>query len=99
MRVILLMLICLFLNTPKSAEAGWLGDWLGFDDFNKRLEELNKQLTETRKNVVELGYDAVPGAWWNKLVRDLHSDNPAAKQAAQNFLKNIAKIDIDNDYE
>jgi hypothetical protein len=83
-------------SLASSVHAGFLGDWLGIDDTNKILKE---ELEGYRKTLSSIAYDSVPGAWWNKLVRDLNQGNPDEKKAAQDFLKNIAAIDTVNQYE
>lgn len=76
------------------------------DEFNKQIEEtrneLKTQIEETRgmvKQVSDNAIRAVPGERWLQLIDDLNSEDDATRTRAQDFLRRVGKIDIDNNYE
>jgi hypothetical protein len=90
----------------RAAYAGWLGDWLGVNDINAKVDQvqiaLQKELDETRKALadsVNVMSRTMPGERYLRLIDDLNSGDEKKVAAAQAFLKSLAHIDASLQYE
>lgn len=74
-------------------------------EFNRQIEEtreaLQKEIAETRKvakATADAAIRAVPGERWLQLIDDLHSQNAEKVEAAQELVKRLARVDLDEAY-
>ncbi len=68
-------------------------------EWRREVSELRKSLERTSKDIVEQADKAVlaiPGERYSRLVDDLHGDDPERKSRAQNFLKSLAGISLED---
>lgn len=72
------------------------------DTLTQTEKDLNAKIDDTRKTLADVSQQAiraVPGERYLELIDDLFSGDPAKKQKAQDFLRNLGGIDVSVQYE
>jgi hypothetical protein len=85
----------LYINhSARASDCGWGGQFLGVCHSVDELDNRLAQLSIDVKAIASDATKAIPGERWLRIIDDLNSGDPSARQKAQAYLSSVAGLKI-----